>query len=92
MLLQRNTEINDEDKNMDDEEDNALISHSYVRLLCEKILRFSLYLSVESLRYASVILTKKKGKEKMTNSVAKLMMRVCVFLFDFYDIVILELL
>ena len=70
----------------------SLISHHYVRLLCGKILRFSSYLSVESLLYASVMLTKKEGTEKMTNSVAKLIMKVYVFLFGFYDILMLELL
>ena len=77
---------------MDDEEENALISHPYVRLLCEKILRFSLYLSVEWILYTSVMLAKKEGKEKMKNSVTKLMMKVCVIFYDFYDILMLEFL
>ena len=49
-------------------------------------------MSVELILYASVMRTKKKGKEKMKNSVVKLSMKVCVFLFDFYDILMLELL
>ena len=38
------------------------------------------------------MLKKTEGKEKITNLVAKLMMQVCVFLFDSYDILILEFL
>ena len=49
-------------------------------------------MSVESLLYVSVLFRKKEGKEKMTNLVAKLMMKVCVFLFDFYDIIMIEFL
>ena len=110
MVLQRNSEVNYEDENAEDEEDDvnfaemsdegvnedtfflSLISHPYVRLLCEKILWLSLYLLVESLLYAYFIITKKELKEKMNNLVAKLMMKVCVFLFYFYDILMLEFL
>ena len=70
----------------------SLTSHTYVSLLSGQILRLISYLSVEFLLYASGLLTKKEGKEKMKNSVAKLTMKVCVFLFDFYDILMLELL
>ena len=68
----------------------SLIWNPCLRLLCEKIFRLIFYLSVESLLYACVILTKKEGNEKITNSVAKLMMKVCVFLFDFYDIIMIN--
>ena len=43
----------------------SLISHPYVRLLCGNILPLISYLSVESLLYVSVMITKKEGKEKM---------------------------
>ena len=46
-------------------------------------------MSVESLPYVSVMLTKKEEKEKMTNLVAKMMMKVCVFLFNFFYILML---
>ena len=42
---------------------------------------------VELLLCASVMLTNKEGKEKIT--FAKLTMKICVFLFDFYDILML---
>ena len=46
---------------------SSLIPHLYVKLLHEQILRLSSYLSVELLLYASIMLKKKEGQEKMTN-------------------------
>ena len=42
----------------------SLISNAYVRILCRKIPQFSPYLSVESIIYASFVLTKKERKGK----------------------------
>ena len=60
-----------------------MISHPYVRFISGQILWLISYLSVESILYAYVMFTEKEVKDKMKNSVAKLIMKVCVFLFDF---------
>ena len=50
----------------------SLIFNAYVWLLCGQNLRLLFYLSVELLIYAAFMLTNKKGKENMTNSVSKI--------------------